>query len=129
MAAGEELGRTLSPGAVVLLSGELGAGKTRLAAGIARGLGCREPVTSPSYSLINTYQASVPIHHLDCYRLSDPDDLEDLGIGELLEEGGILVVEWPNLGNEWWPVHAVRLSLRVLPDGSREITGEINAHN
>lgn len=93
---GELLGRLLAAPAVVLLNGELGAGKTCLVQGLARGLGVgpEEPVTSPSFTLLNVYAGRCPLYHFDLYRLSQEEDLLDLGFDEYLQADGVTVVEW-----------------------------------
>ena len=93
---GEALGECLFPGAVILLSGELGAGKTSLTQALARGLGVPqdEPVTSPSYTLMNQHRGRLDLYHFDLYRLSDSDELIELGFDEYLHGEGVTVVEW-----------------------------------
>lgn len=92
---GQQLGKLLAPGQVVALQGPLGAGKTALIRGIARGLGVTEPVTSPTYTIVNEYSTGrVPLFHFDMYRLSGPEDLFDIGWEDYLERGGVCVVEW-----------------------------------
>jgi tRNA threonylcarbamoyladenosine biosynthesis protein TsaE len=81
------------PGDVVLLVGDLGAGKTAFTQGFARGLGIEEQVTSPTFTLARSYKGRVRLNHLDAYRLESPQEAEDLGLGELLEEG-VTVIEW-----------------------------------
>jgi tRNA threonylcarbamoyladenosine biosynthesis protein TsaE len=95
---GRCLGRVLGQPVVVLLSGDLGAGKTCLTQGLARGLGVpeNEPIVSPSYTLMNLYRGRMELYHFDLYRLSDPDELEELGLEEYLPGGGVAVVEWAN---------------------------------
>jgi len=87
---GERLARRLGPGSVIALRGGLGAGKTCLVKGIARGLGITENVTSPTYTIISEYAGAVPLYHIDAYRLSGDEDFENTGAGELLgrREGG-----------------------------------------
>lgn len=93
---GEVLGGLLTAGSVLLLAGDLGSGKTCLTRGLARGMGVAadEPVTSPSYTLMNQYHGRCELYHFDLYRLDHPDDLDELGFGEVLSAGGVVVVEW-----------------------------------
>ena len=93
---GERLGREVPPGTVVLLSGDLGAGKTCFAQGVARGLSVPQetPVTSPSYTLLNVHHGRIPLYHFDLYRLSQVDDLTDLGYDDFAEGDGLTLVEW-----------------------------------
>lgn len=92
---GQYLAERLEPGQVVAFQGTLGAGKTAFIRGIARGLGVTEPVTSPTYTIVNEYGSGrVPLFHFDMYRLSGPEDLFDIGWEDYLERGGICVVEW-----------------------------------
>lgn len=92
-AAGEELGRRLQKGDLVLLKGELGAGKTTFVRGIARGCGSAAPVASPTFQLVRVYPGRVQLAHVDLYRLEKGDELLDLGLDELLDAGAV-VVEW-----------------------------------
>lgn len=106
MALGLALGQLLPLGSLVLLTGELGAGKTALTQGIARGLGvsAEVPITSPTYTLMNSYSARLPLYHFDLYRLSGADELQDLGFEEYFHGSGVAVVEWaercPELSGE-----------------------------
>ena len=92
-AAGEELGRRLRNGDLVLLKGELGAGKTTFVRGVARGTGSTSAVASPTFQLVRIYPGRLPLAHVDLYRLEKGDDLSDLGLEELLDSGAV-VVEW-----------------------------------
>ena len=95
-AIGERVGQNLKPGDIVALIGDLGAGKTCLTQGIARGVKI-EPnqiVNSPSYTLINEYAGKIPIYHIDLYRLQRREEILDLGLEEYLEGNGICIIEW-----------------------------------
>lgn len=93
---GRRLGERSRPGDWFGLSGELGAGKTRLVQGLARGLGVDPavPVTSPTFVLLQTYSGRLPLHHLDLYRLSSQEELAEIGYAEIAEGGGVCAVEW-----------------------------------
>lgn len=91
--AGARLGRQLGPGDLLLLVGELGAGKTTFVRGLARGMAVRGDVASPTFQLVRIYPGPVPLAHADLYRLTSATELEDLGMDELLDEGAV-VVEW-----------------------------------
>ena len=94
-AVGEKLGKALMPGAVIAYRGDLGAGKTAFTRGLARGLGCGEQVTSPTYTIVNEYLTGrMPLFHFDMYRLKSADDLWDIGWDDYLERGGVCAVEW-----------------------------------
>lgn len=84
----------VAAGDVVLLSGELGAGKTVFAQGFARALGVSDAVTSPTFTLVHTYRGRLPVVHADLYRLDSTEEVADLALGELLDDGGVALVEW-----------------------------------
>lgn len=94
-AVGAALGKILPPGTVIAYRGDLGAGKTAFTRGLARGLGYAEPVTSPTYTIVNEYLGGrLPLFHFDMYRLASADDLWDIGWDDYLERGGVCAVEW-----------------------------------
>ncbi len=94
-AVGAALGKILTPGTVIAYRGDLGAGKTAFTRGLARGLGYAEPVTSPTYTIVNEYLGGrLPLFHFDMYRLASSDDLWDIGWEDYLERGGVCAVEW-----------------------------------
>lgn len=116
-AVGEQLGRELPAGALLLFEGDLGAGKTTLITAIARGLGVPGGATSPTYGLVHRYQGRRgPVFHLDCYRLKTPEEAADLGWDTLLSEGDALLVEWPDRAGPWLPSGGRRFFLTHLPD-------------
>lgn len=120
-AFGARLGAALEPGAVVHLRGPLGAGKTTLVRGLLRALGHPGTVKSPTYTLIESYPLdTLTVHHLDLYRLADPEELEYLGLRDLLDGQAIFLVEWPERGGGALP--AADLEIALHPDGpAREI--------
>jgi tRNA threonylcarbamoyladenosine biosynthesis protein TsaE len=81
-------------GDLILLVGDLGAGKTAFAQGFARGLGIDEPVTSPTFTLVRTYRGRLALNHLDVYRLDRLQEADDLGLAELIDDGGVTLIEW-----------------------------------
>ncbi|HEV3401458.1 MAG TPA: tRNA (adenosine(37)-N6)-threonylcarbamoyltransferase complex ATPase subunit type 1 TsaE [Acidimicrobiales bacterium] len=93
-ALGAEVAALCRPRDVIVLAGDLGTGKTAFTQGLARGLGVEEPVTSPAFVLVRTYAGRLPLTHIDVYRLDHIQELVDLGIAELVDEGGVTVVEW-----------------------------------
>ena len=94
-AVGEALGKAATAGTVIAYRGDLGAGKTAFTRGLARGLGAAEPVTSPTYTIVNEYLSGrIPLFHFDMYRLKNSDDLFDIGWDDYLERGGVCAVEW-----------------------------------
>ena len=95
IALGERLGRALTAGDVLVLTGDLGAGKTQLTKGIAAGMGVEGDVTSPTFTIEMVYEgAEMPLYHFDLYRLDDPDQLEDTGIFDVLGADGVCSIEW-----------------------------------
>lgn len=89
-----EVAALAAPGDLIVLAGDLGTGKTAFAQGFARGLGVEEPVTSPAFILVHTYEGRLPLVHLDVYRLETMQELVDLGIAELLDDGAVTLIEW-----------------------------------
>jgi tRNA threonylcarbamoyladenosine biosynthesis protein TsaE len=89
-----ELAALARPGDLILLAGDLGAGKTSFVQGFGRALGVEEPITSPTFVLVRTYEGLMPVTHVDVYRLEHLQELVDLGIAELLDQGGVTLIEW-----------------------------------
>jgi tRNA threonylcarbamoyladenosine biosynthesis protein TsaE len=120
---GRELGKRFKPPVLVLLSGELGAGKTTLTKGIVSGAGAarEEDVTSPTFALVHKYGSGKRIFHVDLYRIGDFHDLETLGLEDVLSEPGVVIVEWPDrlkLRTDW-PV--VQIKLEHVEEDTRRI--------
>ena len=119
---GAALAARLMPGDVIAYEGDLGAGKTAFTRGLARGLGIEDPVTSPTYTIVNEYLSGrLPLFHFDMYRLSSVDDLFDIGWEDYLERGGICAVEWSENVAEAM-ADAIRVKIEKTGDESRRIT-------
>ena len=116
---GARLGRLLQPGDVLLLQGELGAGKTMLAQGIGQGLKVWEPVKSSSFVLMNEYHGRLTLYHADLYRLNDPSEVADLALEEVAAPG-VLAVEWPE--RAWQELPPEHLLVRLEEAGAKERT-------
>ena len=120
---GERLASGLRPGDTVILEGELGAGKSELARGIARGLGVTETVTSPSFTILNVYESGrCPLYHFDWYRLESEEELYELGMDEYLGGDGIAVVEWAERCPDAVPEDCIRIRLEATSEETRRIT-------
>ena len=123
-AVGAALAKILIPGTVIAYEGDLGAGKTAFTRGLARGLGYREPVTSPTYTIVNEYLGGrLPLFHFDMYRLASAEDLWDIGWEDYLERGGICAVEWSENVREALE-DPVTVRIEKLGEDSRRITME-----
>ncbi|MCY4150553.1 MAG: tRNA (adenosine(37)-N6)-threonylcarbamoyltransferase complex ATPase subunit type 1 TsaE [Gammaproteobacteria bacterium] len=118
LAFGEALSGKIEPGEVVYLIGELGAGKTTLARGILSGLGYQENVVSPTYTLIEPYAASDhDIYHLDLYRLNSEDEIENLGLRDLLDGNAVCLIEWPDKFTTSLPSPSLTIHIEVFSQG------------
>lgn len=137
LALGEKIGQHLEAGDIVFLFGDLGAGKTTLTQGIARGLAVakEEYVRSPTFTLVNEYQGKIPVFHIDLYRIASSHELEDLGLEEVFSSEGIAIVEWaeklftredpsiPLLGIERW----IEIHITIKEEESRKLN--LKTHN
>lgn len=119
-AFGRRLASLLRPGDVVLLSGDLGAGKTVLASGIAEGLGVEEQITSPTFVLAKSYRGLMPLVHADIYRVGSIGELEDLDLLREADEG-VLLVEWGTAADQAFPDDHLSLTLTIDDEGRRHI--------
>ena len=125
---GAALAGLLEPGDVVLLSGELGAGKTTLVKALVAALGSTEEVTSPTFTLLRTYATCPPVAHVDCWRLEQLHEVLDLGLEELLDDGGVALVEWGEAAAARFGQGALRVELALpepaLPEPAPAGTGD-----
>lgn len=119
---GEELGRTLHAGSVVAYRGGLGMGKTAFTRGLARGLGCRGRVTSPTFTIVNEYSGDIPLFHFDMYRLGGEDELFDIGWEDYLARGAVCVVEWSEKVQDAFFGDEIVVRIDKLSDTERRIT-------
>ena len=123
-AVGAALGAVLQAGTILAYRGDLGAGKTAFTRGLARGLGCTDLVTSPTYTIVNEYlNGRLPLFHFDMYRLASSDDLWDIGWEDYLERGGICAVEWSENVEDAME-GAISVTIEKLGEDARRITIE-----
>ena len=121
---GAAMGKIIKPGTVIAYRGDLGAGKTAFTRGLAKGLGCSEIVTSPTYTIVNEYLGGrIPLFHFDMYRLRSSDDLFDIGWEDYLERGGVCAVEWSENVDDAME-DAIYITIEKLGEESRRITLE-----
>ncbi len=121
-AIGQALGAHAQPGDVFLLVGDLGAGKTTLAQGIAWGLGVTEYARSPTFVLVSQYQGRLTLYHIDLYRLDRVEEVIDLGLEEYLYGDGLCVVEWAEKALEVFPAEHLLVRIQYLGETERRLT-------
>jgi tRNA threonylcarbamoyladenosine biosynthesis protein TsaE len=131
---GERIGRMMRAGDVVLLRGDLGAGKTQLARGVAAGLGIVGPIPSPTFTLVNEYAGrnaageAVPLAHIDLYRLGDGGDLDSLGLDEYMSGAWAAVIEWPERAVDDGFIPATSLDIAITDAGDQARTLAVAAY-
>lgn len=119
---GQKLGKLLEPADVVCLIGELGAGKTAFTRGLGQGWGTTARVTSPTFTLINEYARPNDgriLYHLDCYRLTNDDDVETIGLEDILAADGAVVIEWPQVASGWLPDDRLSIEIEHVDEETR----------
>jgi tRNA threonylcarbamoyladenosine biosynthesis protein TsaE len=122
---GETLAKDLKRNDVIALTGDLGAGKTTLIQGIAKGLGIKNYVTSPTFTIINEFNGKLPLYHVDLYRL-DKNDMDDIALEEYFSKGGITVIEWAEKIAELLPKNIMKITIKVISENERSIKIEDN---
>ena len=124
-ALGAKLAAHLQAGDVVLLQGDLGAGKSELARGVARGLGITGPVPSPSFTILNAYdEGSLPFYHFDWYRIDDPEEIAEMGFEEQLHGDGVSLIEWSERAEEYLPERVLIVRIHPVDESTRQIVFE-----
>ena len=109
---GEQLAKDARPGDIYTLDGDLGVGKTIFTKGIAKGLGIEEPVTSPTFTILQEYESGrMPLYHFDVYRIGDPEEMDEIGYEDYFYGQGICLIEWAGLIEELIPPEAIRISI------------------
>jgi tRNA threonylcarbamoyladenosine biosynthesis protein TsaE len=122
LVAGPGLGVGLGAGDIIFLSGELGAGKTTLTRGLLRALGVTGPIKSPTYTLVEPYDlGQLKIYHFDLYRLTDPEELLDIGLSDYLDTNALLLIEWPERAETILPRPSLRIELILEPALGRRV--------
>lgn len=120
---GQALAQQLQPDDVLVMLGDMGAGKSEFTRGVARGLGVTGYVTSPTFTILQVHDSGrLPLYHFDWYRLSDPEELYELSMDEYLQNGGVAVIEWPSRAEEAVPESYLEVELSPTGDDSRLIT-------
>lgn len=117
---GRRIAQAAKPGMVFLLNGDLGAGKTTLTQGIAMGLGIKRNVTSPTFNILKIYHGTMPLYHIDAYRLEGVH--QDLGFDEFLDDGGLTVIEWSEYVPQLVPPCHMTITIELLEENSRRFT-------
>lgn len=120
----EEFARTIEPGQIVLLVGDLGAGKTAFVKGVVKALhGDPDQVTSPTFTIVNEYSLDdFPIYHFDLYRLENPNELYNIGFEEYFYGSGVCFIEWPERASDFFDDSAIVVNIKKLGDNKREIS-------
>lgn len=119
----QQFAQTLVSGDVVLLSGDLGAGKTQFCKGIAAHFGVPEhKVHSPTFAIVHEYEGALPLYHFDCYRLGSRAEALEIGLEEYVFSGGISLVEWPERLSGFWPEHSKHVHIKSINQKERQIS-------
>ena len=123
---GEKLGENCKPGDIILLNGDLGVGKTVFTKGFGKGLGIEEPISSPTFTIMQIYeQGRLPLYHFDVYRIADPEEMDEIGYEDYFFGKGVCLIEWASLIEELIPEHATEIRIEKVLEkgfGYRKIT-------
>jgi tRNA threonylcarbamoyladenosine biosynthesis protein TsaE len=118
---GTIMGENLGPGTIISLNGDLGAGKTHITKGIAKGLGVEDYITSPTFIIVNEYEGRIPLYHFDVYRINDIHEMFEIGFDEYLFGKGVCVVEWGDIVKELLPKETININIKKIDDNTREV--------
>lgn len=113
---GNKLGNMLKPGDIICLNGEMGTGKTHFTKGIAKALGIADPITSPTFTIVNEYEGRLKLYHFDVYRVNDPDEIEAIGFDEYIFSDAVSIVEWSNYIEELIPTEHISVKIEKIPE-------------
>ena len=108
---GKKIGRSLEPGDIICIDGDLGSGKTHLTKGIALGLGIDEHITSPTFNIVNEYEGKIKLYHFDVYRVNDPDEIAAIGFDEYIFSDAVSVIEWSDYIKELIPDDHIQINI------------------
>lgn len=128
VALGKELGKRVRPGDILCLIGDLGTGKTHLTKGIAEGLNIEDPITSPTFTIVNEYEGRLKLFHFDVYRVNDPDEIYAIGFDEYIFNDGVTVIEWANYIESLIPPDHIKITVEKMPEAG-EALRKINIQN
>ena len=126
---GKELGELLFPGAIVLVNGGLGAGKTVFARGVARGLHVSVPITIPTFTLLHVYQGNIPFYHFDLYRLDNVEELYEIGVEEYMTGDGVCFFEWAEKFPDFFEEESLQVTITSEGPTKRRFTFSANSEN
>ena len=119
---GRKIGDALIPGQIIVFYGDLGAGKRVLTKGIAASLGIEDTITSPTFTILQEYHdGRMPLYHLDVYRITDPDEMEEVGLDDCLYGNGITVIEWAEMIEEILPENVLKITIDRVPEEGMDV--------
>lgn len=125
---GRRIGKNIKPGSIVTLSGDMGVGKTVFAQGFAKGMGIDEPINSPTFTIVQVYdEGKIPLYHFDVYRISDSEEMYEIGYEEYFYGEGVCLIEWAELINDILPDNVIKIKINKSLDNGidyRRITIE-----
>lgn len=116
---GRVIGKLLKNGDIVCLDGDLGAGKTHISKGIAKGLGIEEEITSPTFTIVQEYEGKIPLYHFDVYRIACSEEMYNVGFEDYLNKNGAIIIEWSEIIRDILPNERLEIKIIYAPEGGR----------